>query len=139
MIPVSCGIAILRYRLYEIDRIVSRTTTYTLLTGSLIAVYVVTVTGVSHLLPDPANNQLAVAAATLLVAALFRPALQRIQGAVDHRFNRPRFDAERAVEGFATRLRVEIEPDQVAADLLGVLEETVQPSIVYLWVPEATS
>ncbi len=139
MIPVSCGIAILRYRLYEIDRIVSRTTTYAVLTGALIAVYAVTVTSVSHLLPDPQNNQLAVAAATLLVAALFRPALRRIQDAVDHRFNRPRFDAERAVEGFAGRLREEIEPDQVAADLFGVLEQTLQPSSVTLWLPEASS
>ena len=134
LVPVSCGIAIMRYRLYEIDRIVSRTTSYALVTGVLIAVYVALVTAVSWLLPDSSSNALAVAAATLAAAALFRPLLSRVQAAVDSRFNRARYDAEHSVQEFADRLRNEVDPDLVLTDLVTVLGHTVQPVDVSLWL-----
>jgi hypothetical protein len=133
-VPVSCGIAIMRYRLYEIDRIVSRTTTYALVTGVLIAVYVALVTAVGWLLPDSSSNALAVAAATLAAAALFRPLLSRVQAAVDRRFNRARYDAEHSVQEFADRLRNEVDPDLVLTDLVTVLRHTVQPTEVSFWL-----
>ena len=131
-VPVSCGIAIMRYRLYEIDRIVSRTTSYALVTTLLVAVYVGSVTTVSRLLPDSNSNSLAVAAATLAAAALFRPLLARVQAVVDHRFNRSRYDAEHAVDEFARRLRDEVDPDAVNDYLLAVVQTSLEPNTVGL-------
>ena len=131
-IPVACGVAILRYRLYDIDRIIGRTTTYAIVTGLLIGVYAFVVTSVTRLLPG--TSTLAVAAATLAAAAVFRPALSRVQAFVDRRFNRSRYDAQRTVEAFAGRLRDEVTPDAVTADLLAVLQTTVQPSGAALWL-----
>jgi hypothetical protein len=134
-IPVAIGIAVTRYRLYEIDRVVSRTTSYVVVTGFLVAVYAATVTAVSRLLPGTSSS-FAVAAATLAAAALFRPVLTRVQRTVDHRFNRGQYDAQQTVDAFAGRLRDEVDPDEVSADLLAVLSRTVEPRGVALWVKD---
>jgi hypothetical protein len=131
-VPVACGIAVLRYRLYEIDRIISRTASYVLVTGLVLGVYVCVVWSVPQLLPQ--SSDLAVAAATLAAAALFRPLLSRVQSSVDRRFNRSRYDADRAVEAFANRLRDEVDPARVSTDLLQVVDQTVAPNQTYLWL-----
>ena len=136
-VPVSCGVAILRYRLYEIDRIISRTLSYALVTGLLLAVYAVIVTSVTQLLPGTSNT-FAVASATLAAAAAFRPIFRRVQGAVDRRFNRGSYNAHQTVETFAARLRDEVDPDEVSADLLAVLNRTVEPRGVALWVKDGS-
>ena len=135
-IPVAIGIAVTRYKLYEIDRVVSRTASYAVVTGVLIAVYVGVVTTVSRLLPGT-SSAFAVAAATLTAAAAFRPVLVRVQAFVDRRFNRSRYDAQRTVEQFAGRLRDEVSAEQVTADLVKALNETLQPSAASLWLREA--
>lgn len=132
-VPVAIGVAVTRYRLYEIDRIVSRTTSYAAVTGLLLLVYATVVTTVTRLLPG-SSSAFAVAAATLAAAAMFRPLLRRVQTAVDHRFNRSGYDAHRAADAFAHRLREGVDPDDVGADLLGVLRTTVQPSHLGLWI-----
>ena len=133
LVPLAIGFAVLRYRLYEIDRIISRTTSYALVTGLLLVVYVSVVWAVPQLLPEA--NDLAVAAATLAAAALFRPLLSRVRSVVDRRFDRSRYDAERAVEEFAVRLRDEVDTDQVYVDLHAVIRRTVAPSVLGLWLP----
>jgi hypothetical protein len=134
-LPVAIGIAVLRYRLYDIDRLVNRTVVYGLLTVLLAGVYAGLVFALSGLL-NPADQQsaLAVAASTLVVAALFQPARRRIQGLVDRRFNRRRYDAARTVAAFSTRLRDQIELDTLSTELLAVVDETVQPVQVSLWL-----
>ncbi len=132
LVPLSIGLAVMRYKLFEIDRIISRTTSYVLVTGVLVAVYVGVVTTVSRLVPN--SSSFAVAAATLAAAALFRPLLSRVQSVVDRRFNRSRYDAQQTVDAFAGRLRDEIDPDVVAVDCLRVVQETVEPDGVALWL-----
>ena len=107
-IPVTIGIAVLRYRLFEIDRVISRTVAYAVVTVLLVGTYALVVTSVSRLLPQ--SQQLAVAGATLAAAALFRPLLRRVQERVDRRFNRARYDATREVEGYASSLRDSVDP-----------------------------
>lgn len=140
LVPVSCGVAILRYRLYEIDRIIGRTTAYVMVTGVLVGVYVVVVTSLTSLVPESGStgqaDSWAVAVATLVAAALFRPALRWARRVVDRRFNREHFDAEREVEAFAVRLRDKVGGDEVRSDLLTVLGSTVQPSSAALWLKE---
>jgi hypothetical protein len=136
-LPIAIGIAILRYRLYEIDRIVSRTVSYALVTGLLIAIYVALVTSVTRL--TPTGNSLAVAGSTLAVAALFQPIRRRVQAAVDRRFNRARYDADRTVESFSRRLRGETNVDAVRADLLQVVHATVQPALTGLWLRDSVA
>ena len=135
-VPVAIGVAVTRYRLYEIDRIVSRTTSYAAVTGLLLLVYAAVVTTVSRLLPG-SSSSFAVAAATLAAAALVRPLLRRVQTAVDHRFNRSGYDAQQAADAFSTRLRDEVDTDEVTADLVAVLRTTVQPARVGLWLRES--
>ena len=132
LIPLSMGIAILRYRLWEIDRILSRTVSYALVTAVVLGVYALTVTTVARLLP--VSNTLAVALATLAAAAAFRPLLAWVQARVDRRFDRARFDAVREVEAFASRLASTVDPDAVTADLLAVLERTLAPEAAAVWV-----
>ena len=132
LIPISCGIAILRYRLYEIDRIVSRTTSYVLVIGVLVLVYTLVVTAIGLLLPKMSN--LAVAAATLVAAALFRPLLSRVKVAVDRRFNRSRYDARITADEFAQRLRDGSDTDAVEADLVSSVTRAMEPSQVSLWI-----
>ncbi len=132
LIPISCGVAILRYHLYDIDRIIGRTTAYLLVTVALVAVYLAVVYAVS--IPLPRSNALQVAAATLAAATVFRPVLGWAQRLVNRRFNREQFDASRAVEGFAARLLHEVDPSEVSDDLLDVLHRTVQPARSGLWL-----
>jgi hypothetical protein len=132
IIPVAVGISILRYRLFAIDRIISRTVSYGLVTGVLLAVYAGLVTAVSRL--TPSGNSLAVAMSTLAVAALFQPLRRRVQAVVDRRFNRPRYDATRTIETFALELRDKVDLEVLAADLLGVVHQTMQPAKAGLWL-----
>ena len=134
-LPVAIGIAVLRYRLYDIDRLVNRTVVYGLLTVLLAGVYAGLVFALSELL-NPADQQsaLAVAASTLVVAALFQPARRRIQGLVDRRFNRRRYDATRTIEVFSARLRDQIELGTLSTELLAVVDQTMQPVQVSLWL-----
>ncbi len=140
LLPLACGVAILRYHLYDIDRIIGRTTAYAMVTAVLLAVYAVVVTSLTGLVPESGSSgqadSWAVAVATLVAAGLFRPVLRWARRVVDRRFNRERFDAERAVDAFAVRLRDEIEGDDVRADLLRVLGSTVQPALAGLWLKE---
>jgi hypothetical protein len=139
-VPVSLGLAIMRYRLYEIDRFISRTVSYAVLTGLLVAAYLGAVFALQELLrPAIGESQLAVAGATLLVAALFQPARRRVQGAVDRRFNRARHDAQRAVDEFRARMRDEVGLDQLGIELVSAVNQTVQPTGTNLWLRPGTS
>jgi hypothetical protein len=132
LMPLATGAAILRYRLYDLDRIVSRTVAYGLLTVLLGGGYAVVVLGLGQLLGR--DSTLVVAGATLAVAALFQPARRRVQGAVDRRFNRRRYDAARTIQGFSTRLREQIDLDALTAELLVVADQTMQPTRVSIWL-----
>ena len=131
-LPLATGAAILRYRLYDVDRIVSRTLGYGLLTVLLGLGYTGVVLGLGRLLPD--SSTLAVAAATLAMAAIFQPARRRIQQAVDRRFNRRRHDAARVIEGFGARLRDQVDLDTLTGELLAVATQTMQPTRAWLWL-----
>jgi hypothetical protein len=128
----AMGVSITRYHLYDIDRIVSRTTAYAIVTALVVGVFALIVLGASHLLHTRSN--LAVAAATLAAAAVFQPLLRRVQSAVDRQFNRARYSAGRTLDSFGRRLRDEIAPDVVQQDLLAVVNQTIEPSSVSLWV-----
>jgi hypothetical protein len=129
---LATGAAILRYRLYDIDRIISRTLAYGLLTVLLGSAYAGVVLGLGRLLPQ--NSSLVVAAATLAVAAAFQPARRRIQQAVDRRFNRGRYDAARTIAAFSTRLRDQVDLSTLTSELLAVVDHTMQPSQASLWL-----
>ena len=133
--PVAAGIAILRYRLYDIDRIISRTVSYAVVSGILAAVLGVAIVALQGVLAPVTQGQtLAVAGSTLLVAALFQPIRRRIQAIVDRRFNRARIDAERTVEAFAARLRDVMDLDTVRTDLASVTQDALHPEHVGIWI-----
>jgi hypothetical protein len=136
LVPVAAGIAILRYRLYDIDRLINRTLVYGLLTAMLGLVYAAAALVFGQLLGGVAGNprSWAVAGATLSAWALFRPARARIQAVVDRRFDRRKYDAARTVEAFSARLREEIDLDTLSAELLAVVDQTMQPTGVWLWL-----
>jgi hypothetical protein len=136
ILPLGTGAAILRYRLYDLDRIISRTLAYGLLTVLLGGGYALVVLGLGQLLGR--DSPLVVAAATLAVAAVFQPARRRIQRLVDRRFNRRRYNAARTIEGFAARLRQQVDLETVAAELLGVVDQTMQPTQAWLWLRPQT-
>ena len=132
MLPVVVAVAVLRYRLYDVDRLVSRTVSYALLTGVVVGLYAGVVAGVSALLHDDAGP-FAVAAATLVAVSVVRPLRRRLQAVVDRRFDRARYDAHRAVAGYAERLRTTETFRE--ADIHDVLERTVAPQRAFLWTP----
>ena len=134
LLPVAIGVAVLRYRLYEIDRVISRTVSYLLLTGVLVGVYALGVLGVGALVPGE-RSDLLVAASTLAVAALFRPLRARVQRIVDRRFNRARFDAGRTLESFTSRLRDEVDVDALVEDLGATIRSTFGPKRLNVWTP----
>ena len=139
LLPVAIGAAILRYRLFDLDRIISRTLAYGLLTVLLGSAYAAVVLGLGQLLPE--DSSLVVAAATLAVAAVVGPARRRIQAAVDRRFNRRRHDAAQKIAAFSGRLHQQIDLDTLTIELLAVVEETMQPAQASLWLrpPHAPS
>ncbi len=137
LLPLAAGAAILRYRLYDLDRIVSRTLAYSLLTVLLGGSYAGVVLGLSQLLGR--DSPLVVAGATLAVAAAFQPARRRIQAVVDRRFNRRRYDAARTIAAFSARLRQQVDLDTLTAELLGVVEQTMQPASASLWLRPSAS
>jgi hypothetical protein len=132
VLPLATGAAILRYRLYDLDRIISRTLAYGLLTVLLGLAYAAVALALGQLLGR--DSSLVVAAATLAVAAVFQPARRRVQAAVDRRFNRRRYDAARIVEGFGARLRDQVDLATLTGELLAVAEETMQPTRASLWL-----
>jgi hypothetical protein len=137
VLPLATGAAILRYRLYDLDRIVSRTVAYGLLTVLLGLAYAGVALSLGQLLGR--DSSLVVAAATLAVAAVFQPARRRVQAAVDRRFNRRRHDA-RIIEGFGSRLRDRVDLDTLTGELLAVAEETMHPTQASLWLrPQPSS
>jgi len=137
LLPVLVGVAILRYRLYDIDTIVNRTLVYGSVSALMALVYTVGVVGVGEVIRQTTgqeSNQLAVAASTLAVAALFRPARSRTKNLIDRRFYRSKYDATRTVEAFSSRLQEEIDLEALAAELVAVVRHTMQPSSVSLWL-----
>jgi hypothetical protein len=132
IMSAGIGAAILRYRLYDLDRILSRTLAYGLLTLLLAGSYAAVVLGFGQLLGQ--DSSLVVAAATLVVAAVFQPARRRIQALVDRRFNRRRYDAARTIAAFSGRLREQVDLDTLTAELLVVTDRTVEPTMVSLWL-----
>jgi hypothetical protein len=137
-LPLALGAAVLRYRLYDLDRIISRTVAYGLLTVLLGGGYAVVVLGLGQLLGR--DSSLVVAAATLAVAAVFQPARRRIQALVDRRFNRRRHDAAETIGAFSTHLRDQLDLDTLSTELLAVVDQTMQPNQASLWLrPQASS
>jgi hypothetical protein len=132
-IPAAVAVAVLRHGLYDIDRIINRTIVYTLVTGSLVAVYAGTVF-VAGTVAVGRDDNLTVAAATLVAAAVFRPVLRRVQGFVDRRFYRHKYDAQKTIDAFGTRLRQETDLNELTDDLVGVVRTTMQPSHISVWL-----
>ena len=130
--PVGIGVGILKYRLYDIDRIISRTLAYAIVTGVLVGVYAGLVLLATQVLRF--HGTVAVAASTLAAAALFAPVRRRVQRAVDRRFNRARYDADEAVSAFAARLKDAVDLDSVRDDLTGVVKQALEPAHISVWV-----
>jgi len=146
LVPIAVGLAVLRYRLYDIDRIINRALVYGSLTATLALVYVGSVVGLQAALRAVTGQEstLAVVASTLLIAALFNPLRRRVRGFVDRRFYRRKYDAAKILEAFGSRLREETDLDTLGDDLVGVARRAVQPAHISLWLrsdaePEARS
>jgi divalent metal cation (Fe/Co/Zn/Cd) transporter len=134
-LPVCLAVAVLKYRLYELNRIISRVASYALITALLGGLFAGLVLLATRVLP--VKGSVAVAAATLVIAALFNPLRRRVQRAVDRRFNRSRYDAEAVVAAFTARLRHTVDLDTVRHDLAGVTQEAFQPAHVSIWLAPA--
>ena len=137
LIPITIGIAVLRYRLYDIDRIISRTLAYGLVSTILIGAYLLAVLALQSVLPLNDDSPVIVAVSTLAVVAAFGPLRTRVQTLVDRRFNRSRYDAEQTIAEFGGRLRTEVELGSLTDDLVGVVERTLQPTHLSLWLAHA--
>jgi hypothetical protein len=136
-VPVSVGVAILKYRLYDIDVIINRTLVYGVLTAVLAIVYLGGVVGIGGLVRDMTGqerNNLVVAASTLAVAGMFRPARTRIQAFIDHRFYRRKYDAQQTIADFSAKMREQIDLDSLTNEMAAVVRETVQPTHVSVWL-----
>jgi hypothetical protein len=133
-IPVACVVAVLKYRLYDLDRIISRTVAYAVVTGLLIGVYAGLVLLATQVIGI--TSPVSVAGATLAAAALFGPLRSRVQQRVDHRFNRARYDAERLLAAFAARLTEELDADTVTEDLARSVHTALEPAHVFIWLSE---
>jgi hypothetical protein len=135
VIPVALGFAVLRYRLYDIERIISRTVSYAIVTGLLVGGYIGLVVAFQEAArPITGRSDIAVAASTLIMAALFVPMRRRVQNVVDRRFNRHRYDAANTIEAFAARLRDEVDIDTLTVELKEIVSRTMQPSLVSVWL-----
>ena len=132
VLPVSIGVAVTRYHLYDIDRVISRTASYAVVTGVLLVTYAAVAAGVSVVMGK--GSTIAVAAATLTAAAVARPALRRVQDGVDRRFNRARFDAAHTVHAFGSRLRNQVETGQIREDLLHTVNGALEPASSTVWL-----
>jgi hypothetical protein len=135
-IQLGVAVAVLRYRLWDLDRLVSRTVTYAAVTALLVVPALLIVPAATRLAGDAGS--LAVAAATLAAAAAFAPLRRRVQDLVDRRFNRRRYDAARTVDAFAVRLRDQVDLDALTAELLAVVDQTMQPAEAALWLRPST-
>ena len=138
LVPLAIGVAVLRYRLYDIDRIVSRTLSWAVVTGVLVATFATLVVGLQTLLSDVTTQggTLAVAVSTLVAFALFQPVRRRVQGAVDRRFDRARYDRDRTAAEFADRLRVGVDLEGVTADLEQTVADAIRPTTATVWLPD---
>jgi hypothetical protein len=132
--PVALGIGILKYRLYDIDRIISRTLAYAVVTAILVGIYAGLVLLTTQALPVRLSGSVAVAGSTLVAAALFSPLRRRVQHLVDRRFNRARYDADRTLAAFAARLQDSVDLETVREDLAAVVRRTLEPAQMSLWV-----
>jgi hypothetical protein len=133
-LPIAVCIAILKYRLYDIDLVINRTLVYVALTSLLAAAYFGIVVLLQGVIPAADDSDLTIAASTLAVAALFRPLRARVQSFIDRRFYRHKVDAQRTLESFTARLRNEVDLDQLSSSLVGVVQETMQPAHASLWM-----
>ena len=131
-LPIGLGVGVLKYRLYDVDRVISRTLSYAIVTGLLIGVYVGLVTLATRVLPF--SSPLAVAASTLVAVALFNPLRRRVQRLVDRRFNRARYDAEATVSAFAQRVRDDVDLAAVSSEFVLAVQASVEPAHVSLWL-----
>ncbi|HTH71288.1 MAG TPA: hypothetical protein VL493_08390 [Candidatus Saccharimonadales bacterium] len=135
LLPIAIALAIFRYRLYDIDVLIRRTVIYATVSAMLLATYVAVVALLEFVLaPVTGGSGVAVAISTLAVVALFQPLRRRIQGAVDHRFYRAKYDADRTVDAFAARLREQVDLGELRADLLGAVGETLRPASASVWL-----
>jgi hypothetical protein len=134
LVPVAIGIAVLRYRLYDIDRVISRTVAYAIVTGLLAGIYAGLVLLATHVFR--VHTPVAVAASTLAAAALFNPVRRRVQRVVDRRFNRARYDADQTVAAFAARLKDAVDVDAVQADLATAVQQALEPAHISVWMSE---
>ncbi|MBA3746747.1 MAG: hypothetical protein H0W96_04535 [Solirubrobacterales bacterium] len=135
IVPVEVAVAVLRYRLYDVDLVVNRALVYGAVSGTLVASYFALVVLLQTVLrPFTSGSELSVAGSTLVVVALFQPLRRRVQGVVDRRFYRSRYDAARTLDAFGLRLRDEVDLDSVRADLLGVVHETMRPVHASVWL-----